>query len=93
MIRLCKGASKSHMEFKLEKGQFNRKWIELWGCILDGSGRRLDQNFATIRTIAGRCWCGSTMVKAVFFCNGLGDEKVHAQQFHHAVMAMVGSIC
>ena len=30
------------MEFKLEKRQFNREWIKFWGCILNGSGRRLD---------------------------------------------------
>jgi len=42
MIRLCKRASKSNMEFKLEKGQFNRAWIKFWGKILDGVGQRLD---------------------------------------------------
>ena len=42
MVRLCKRASKSHMELKFEEGHFNRKWIKFWGCILDGLGRRLD---------------------------------------------------
>ena len=51
------------------------------------------ENFATIRTITGRIWCGFTMVKAAFFCNELGEEKVHAQQSHHTVMAMGGSRC
>ena len=33
------------------------------------------ENFATIRTITGWLWCGFTMVKAMFFCKDLGDER------------------
>ena len=42
MVRLCEQASKSNLEFKLEKAQFNRESIKFWGYILDGQGRRLD---------------------------------------------------
>ena len=40
MRRVCDRASKSAMEFKLTKAQFNQSEIKFWGVICDGVGRR-----------------------------------------------------
>ena len=40
---MCDAARTAGFEFKVEKGQFNQPQIEFWGCVLDGTGRHVQE--------------------------------------------------